>query len=228
MLKKFEATQGFAAASRSCALFICAIFGLGGLLAAPVSAQVEKGPAFSLPTKGGQIVVRLVESIDGIESDEPGPTTTVYADGRVVVERPSYMKRAGRHETRLSPEALRVWLGALLETGISEFDAERSRGDKASADRARRLKRVGRVGTEVFARSSASRVDFELRVDVFRSPAKASGPSEEVRKKIEWRGLRGDVRRYPELEDLRGLDAAVGMTRLLSQQSIAEAIDAAQ
>jgi hypothetical protein len=202
--------------------------GLVWLSATSVAAQSNSGPSFSLPSKGSEVVVRLIEEIDGIESTEAGPTTTVFADGRVVVERPSYMKQAGRHETRLSPEVLRVWLAGLLETGVTEFDSDRTRGDKRAADRAHRLKRVGRSGTEVFARSSASRIDFELHVDAFRSAAKGLGPEEEVRKKIYWRGLRRDASRYPELEDIQSLEAAVGMTRTLGRESIVEAIGSAQ
>jgi hypothetical protein len=198
------------------------------LFATSIAAQTGSGPSFSLPSKGSEVVVRLIERIDGIESEEAGPTTTVFADGRVVVERPSYMKQAGRHETRLSPEDLRAWLATLLETGVTEFDSQRTRGDREAADRAHRLKQVGRSGTEVFDRSSASRIDFELYVDDFRAAAKGPGAEETVRKKIDWRGLRRDASRYSELEDLQSLEAAVRMTRTLGRKSIVEATGSAK
>lgn len=196
------------------------------LIAGPAAGQTATAPVFALPEEGSAVVVRLVEQIDGVESEEAGPTTTVFADGRVVVERPSYMKSAGRHEIRLTPEALRDWVGSLLETGVAAFDAGRARNDKAAADRATRLKRSSGVGTAVFERSSASRVDFELRVDAFAEPAKGPGDARPVRLAVEWKGLRGDARRYPELQEIQSLQSAVGMTRALEKSVIAPSTEA--
>ena len=226
MLKPTRRWEHFV--SRARAGSCCVVFALAWLSATSLAAQTSPGSSSSLPSKGSEVVVRLIEGIDGIQSEEPGLTTTIFADGRVVVERPSYMKQAGRHETRMSPEVLRAWLARLLETGVAEFDPNRTRGDKEAADRAHRLKRLGRAGTQVSARSSASRIDFEIHVDDFRSLAKGSGAAVEVRKKIYWRGLRRDASLYPELEDIQSLEAAVGMTRMLGRESVVEAIGSAQ
>jgi hypothetical protein len=161
-------------------------------------SAVGAEPQFELPADLGTPVIRYLERIDGIRHPDPGARLEVYADGMVVLHRPPYMRDAGDWEMHLDPVAVRALVRELLDDGVAEFDAHAQRAAIRAAPRG--------AQPEVF-HTDESVVEIELRLDGYRS-ATGAGPMLVLQHTARWRGLRTDVRNYPERAALRGLAAA--------------------
>ena len=78
------------------------------LLAGSAVAQTPslRDPAVRYSRDPQAIVASFTEVLAEMDDPDPGPSVTVYGDGRVLVHYPHYMKRAGDWELRLSGEEL--------------------------------------------------------------------------------------------------------------------------
>ncbi|MGE4606517.1 MAG: hypothetical protein AAEJ52_07240, partial [Myxococcota bacterium] len=112
-------------------------FALGLVLFVSVGASAAQAQSTTSPMQGGQggaasyelsadpgaVVLRMQEEIGALEPPGSGPSVTVYASGRTVVQYPAYMKRAGVYELVLDPAEMRDMFESLLARRIVEFDA---------------------------------------------------------------------------------------------------------
>jgi hypothetical protein len=180
---------------------------LAGLVAGSVllsGAHAGHAQATSAPDDVGYssrpevVVLRFTEQYGelagGPDGAEAGSSLTVHGDGRTVVIHPPAHRRAGRHETTLSPAQLRDLLRALLDHGVDAFDPAAVRAGMARDPAARR---------RVFAASDPSTI--RLTYDFLRLPA--GRPPEPVVGTVRWVGLRADARQHPDVPALQRLEA---------------------
>ena len=142
-------------------------------------------------------VVTWTEVSGEIANPDTKPRLVVYGDGLAVAHYPRYMKRAGDFELQLSAAEMAALVRGLVQNGLVEFDPGAARG----AVRAAAARGIERVSTD------PSTTVIELRLSHYRPPG-AAAYDLDVRKRIEWRGLRGVARDYPSVHALQGLAAA--------------------
>jgi hypothetical protein len=142
-------------------------------------------------------VVTWIEIPGEIANPDAKPRLVVYGDGLAVAHYPPYMKRAGDFELQLSAAEMNALVRGLVQNGLVEFDP----GAVRSAARAAAAPGVERVSTD-----PATTV-IELRLSHYRQPG-AVVYDLDVRKRIEWRGVRAATRDYPSVDELQGLAAA--------------------
>lgn len=183
--------------------------GLPGLVLAALwgsLASAQSGAAgFELPGDPQALVLRFSESLGAIAHPDPGPWVEVYADGRVAVHFPPYMRRAGDYELRLDRGALRRLVASQLARGVAEFDAEAVRARSRELARERGLA-AGSQRPELFSAADAEVSRFELRLGSYRAPGR--GAQAPFSKQISWRGLAAHARHYPEIAALAELARA--------------------
>ncbi len=142
-------------------------------------------------------VVTWTEVSGEIANPDTKPRLVVYGDGLAVAHYPSYMKRAGDFELQLSAAEMAALVRGLVQNGLVEFDPGAVRG----AARAAAARGVERVSTDL------STTVIELRLSHYRPPG-AVAYDLDVRKRIEWRGVRAATRDHPSVHALQGLAAA--------------------
>lgn len=155
-------------------------------------------------------VVRYQEIIPALQAAEPGPSVEVFADGRVLVRFPAYMRRAGIYELHLSAERRDALFQALVEDGVADFNEDAVAQARDDLRRERRdLRRNSRLSAERHLRTDPTSTVIETRL---------SRRSAQVTKELRaarWVGLRGDAEMYPELRALSRLATAEQRLRAL-------------
>jgi hypothetical protein len=142
-------------------------------------------------------VVTWTELSGEITNPDTKPRLVVYGDGLAVAHYPRYMKRAGDFELQLSAAEMDTLVRGLVQNGLVEFDP----GAVRSVTRADTARGVERASTD------PSTTVIELRLSHYRPPG-AVAYDLDLRKRIEWRGVRGATRDYPSVHALQGLAAA--------------------
>ncbi len=142
-------------------------------------------------------VVTWTEVSGEIANPDTKPRLVVYGDGLAVAHYPRYMKRAGDFELQLSAAEMDTLVRGLVQNGLVEFDPGAVRG----AARAAAARGIERASTD------PSTTVIELRLSRYRPPG-AVADVLDVRKRIEWRGLRGAARDHPSVRALQDLAAA--------------------
>lgn len=89
-----------------------------GLLLLPLNASAQDLAFDRSPTA---VVVTYLERLDGLADADPGPSITVFGDGRVLIHTPRYMKGAGDREVRLSRSELDQLVRDLANDGILDM-----------------------------------------------------------------------------------------------------------
>ncbi len=125
---------------------------------------------------------------------------SVYADGRVRVQTPSYMKMPGTYEYRLSAKAMQSVLGKLQAHGLMTFDQESARAQKVAEAEERSAS-----FNERFHVSDLTETQITLNFASFGS-AGAKGKS--VQNRIVWSDLPADAMRYAKIEAIGNLAKA--------------------
>jgi hypothetical protein len=154
---------------------------------APAAAQ--QAPRFTLPTDASLPVLVMRQ-----RPTELGEAATqevrVFADGRCSLHRPAVMRGAGEHTWTIAPSEVNDLVSRALDAGIADMNAPvhraNLRGQAAAATAA--------AGDGHF-RFDDDTIEFDIRVDAYRSPGRSQ--RRDVRRTIEWRGLRTDRSRHP-------------------------------
>lgn len=167
---------------------------LSGGFASASAAQVADADYSRDP---GVAVVTWTEIPGEIANADRKPRLVVYGDGRAVAHYPHYMKHAGDFETRLSAAEMNTLVRGLVKKGLVEFD----RGAVHRAVRNAAARGVERVSTD------PAITVIELHLSRYRPPG-AVADDLDIRKRIEWRGLRAAVRDHPSVHALQDLAAA--------------------
>ena len=178
------------------------------------AAQTNSGAAAASPAvvesarDASTVLVNFREQLGALEDEDPGPSLTVYGDGRVTVHYPRYMKRAGDYTLQLGPEELGALMRSLASRRLFEFDEAAIRQRKAEAARSR---------AQLFEVFDATTIEIELRVERYQ---RVPGAPElrNVHKRLTWHGLRADAKHYPEVAELVDLAAAHEELRALMER----------
>ena len=144
----------------------------------------------------------------------------IWADGRIRVQRPSYMKGSPRAESRLAPDELDEILAMLESRGVLDFDADASRARLKQA-RAAQFERA-RVDPSavIMDATDPDSTSLEIRLDRTMPGDPRSQIRQDVRR-IDWLGLRADARFFPECPELAGLAAAqAALWRLTDREGL--------
>ena len=174
----------------------------GSLLALAASAGAQSADwQVSHEARSDRVVLRYREHFQELRSAaDPGPELVVRGDGRATLHVPPYMKRAGDYELDLSQAELRELLRDAVRRGLFDFDAAKVRDDRRRSQRQRRSR-----GEPLHERSEDAVTQIELSLTSLRSPDGRQRRDVEVR--VEWPGVRGDARRFPEVRALTDLGA---------------------
>ena len=173
-------------------------FGFGMGAAAQTNAEATGPAVFEYSRDPSTVLVYYRDRLVALQDEDPGPTLTVYGDGRVAVHYPRYMKRAGDYTLQLGPEELGGLMRSLASRRLVEFDEPAVRQRKAEAARSR---------AQLFEVFDATTTEIELRVERYQ-PAAGAPEFRNVHKRVAWHGLRADAKRYPEVTELGDLVAA--------------------
>lgn len=157
------------------------------------------------------IVASFTEVLGELRNADPGPSVTIYGDGRAVVHYPRYMKQAGDYELRLAPAEMDRMV-AQVGQSVVEFDEQAARQGKRQE--AGRRAAGGPASLTIVADASTS--VFEVHLDRYRPAGGAEIAN--VRKKVAWSGLRNDASQYRSVTPLQQLAGAEEAFRALMQR----------
>lgn len=210
-----------------------------------VGASIAQAQGTQGPIQGGQggaasyevssdpnaVVLHMQEEIGALEQPGSGPSVTLYANGRTVVQYPVYMKRAGTYEITLAPAEMRVVVESLLAGRIIEFDASAVRERKRAIREAQRTARAAAppgTATELDLSGSfdVTTTHIDMQLALYRPAhageagrlATALPVQHNVVRSISWHGLRGDARHFPEVEEIQKLAEASRLLRALMER----------
>jgi hypothetical protein len=176
---------------------------------APVGGAEAEPATFEVATDPATVVVLFSETHGEVGEADAGSSLRVYGDGRVVVHHPRYMRRAGDFTLQLSRAEMRLLLASLVGRGVVEFDEAATRREKREVDASLRAQR-----SELFAVADPSVTTVEIRLRRY-APGGAGGEARDVERRIRWRGLRSDARRYPAIRAIQDLAAVQRELRAL-------------
>jgi hypothetical protein len=149
-------------------------------LPAPAWAQTQ----FSYSRDPSSVVVRYVRTPGELEASGSSTVVTVYGNGRVIVEFPSFSPRPGPHETSLSTEELDSMLADLVTAGVMELDTAALQEEPAATASQSGQYSIGTIRTYT---ADADVVQFVINLDSYTRPGGAT--AENVEKRIVLRGL---------------------------------------
>jgi len=184
-----------------------ALGALGVLVAVMASAAADPDVAgrASVP-RDATLVLRLSEQPGEAPGDERH-VLEIWGDGRIRVQRPSYMKGSREAETHLAPGELDAVVAMLAANGVLDFDTDAVRA-RATHARTARLEQALRDPTvTILDATDPDSTSIEIRFDRTGQEVPGSVLPPAVRR-IEWLGLRADARFFPECPELAALAQA--------------------
>ncbi|NRB71417.1 MAG: hypothetical protein HRU51_05820, partial [Xanthomonadales bacterium] len=154
------------------------------------------------------------------------PRVRLFGDGRLLIHRPSYMKRSGTWETQIEPAEVDNFLQSVVPTlfGFDDrsvrLDIE-SREKKISSQRSgvKAMAVQGKSAKEIlYARFDAPISYFELNIKAFGRPGSGVLTSVSAPVYVAWEGLSLDLRRFPDQSMLKNLHAVESTVRSLEDR----------
>jgi hypothetical protein len=191
--------------------FVLALGVLASVLLAMAQNHKLSQAWFDYARDEDTIVIQLRRDIAMIDEPDPIPLLRVYGNGWVQVHFPKYMKRAGDYGLQLTEAEMTALLSSLAAKGLIHFDQQETHQ--------LRLRAMQQQGTPTRVHRSDEDVTFiEIRLDSYQ-PADASMPIQHnVRQTIAWSALRSDAQRYPSVEAIQNLAAAVEELEALTER----------
>lgn len=167
------------------------------------------------------VIIKFEELFGELGDMGRGPLLEVYADGRVSVYYPPYMKRAGKYQLQLTQVEMESLLQIFSAHNIPDFDV-------AAVRQSRNLAATAQEASSgmLFASTDPSTTILELHLDQY-VPAWPPGQKPlAVHQRIVWQGLRADAQRFPELAAIQNLFTAQQELRALMEHPALEQLDA--
>lgn len=176
---------------------LCASLAALGL---SVSALAADLPAVQFSADGDAAIVTLSRTHGMIRGLVEKPLVYVYADGRVVIDRPVYMIKPGRYEFSLPAEQLGQMIAAFDVSGVMKLETRELTAERDALARARQS-----ATGEVFmtADSTLTRIDFN-----FGSFAREGNRPQPVAAQIRFADVQIQAERYADGRALNALAAA--------------------
>jgi len=153
-------------------------------------------PADSLP------IIEYYRNISMLKEQDAQPMLQVYADGRVRVHTPVYMKNAGDYEYQLSQAELVALVRTLSKQGVMDFDRERVHRDKKTHDS--EMKQKG----ELHYVSDSMETVVDIRLKNYQRTAKSLSQAD-FKKRFSWKNLEQDARHYKNNRSIQSADLGI-------------------
>jgi len=183
-------------------------------------AHAQTAASFDYTADADTVIVSMNQVPDGLEDQDPTPRLRVYGDGRVLVHYPHYMKKAGDYSFVLSKEELDALITSMIEKGTVDFDAATVKSDRQRASVAKREANPG----VAYYQSSDTLTVIEVNLSTYKA-AGSTAVQNDVSKRIEWHGLRTDVKAHPDIDALQRLAEAEAELVELSLHSELELVE---
>jgi len=153
-------------------------------------------PADSLP------IIEYYRNISMLKEQDALPMLQVYADGRVRVHTPAYMKNAGDYEYQLSQAELVALVRTLSKQGVMDFDQKRVHRDKEIHDSD--MKQKG----ELHYVSDSMETVVDIRLKNYQRTF-LSLPQANFKKRFSWKNLEQDARYYKNNRSIQSADLGI-------------------
>ena len=165
-------------------------------------------PADSLP------IIEYSRNVSMLEDQDIQPMLKVYADGRVHVHMPDYMKKAGDYEYQLPQSEIVALVRSLAKQGVMDFDRERVSLDKHAHDS--KMKQKGEF--HYVSDSLETVVNIRLR-NYQRTSTSVSQAN--FKKRFSWKNLEQDARYYKNNGSIQSANIAIKeLDKLLNHSSM--------
>lgn len=176
-----------------------------GSFAVSVIAQPESTEGFiiSFPPDPEYLVLeyRVVDS--GIRHPDGVPLLRIFGDGRVVRHYPSYAKKAGDWELRLSADEIESLMALLAKNGLMAFDSQRVKNLQDRAEQ-QLLTEKGNAWTT----SAETMVEIGIRLERYKPP-EASTEVFDFEKSVSYVNPEHVADWHPEIRELQGLVSSI-------------------
>ena len=193
-------------------LFVLAVF------SAPTFAQVERSPRPREASRTrDKIILTLRQDIGELEERDPTPMLRIYKSGLVRVYFPKYMKRAGHYTLHLSDQELESLITSLESKGLMELNVEEVQAEKKKTQQERREK-VPSDGAQRTFFYTTDDTRTEIDIDIEDYQPRGAQRSVRVRKKIVWKDLEFDAKRYRNVKSIQNLAAAARELKALTKR----------
>lgn len=161
---------------------------------------------FEISRSPSVVVLQYHQDIGMLAKPDPTPLLRIYGDGRYLVHYPSYMKKAGDWEGRISTAELATLVRSVIERRLLEFDARSVKGEIEAAElAAKRAARKAGQPIQLFEVSDKESTRMRVRLERHKPAGVIGVAGGPLDKEIVWWGLRHDLERYPQIRGLREL-----------------------
>ena len=193
-------------------LFVLAVFSI------PAFAQTERSPR---PRKTSRtrdkIILTLRQDIGELEERDPTPMLRIYKSGLVRVYFPKFMKKAGHYMLHLSDQELEKLITSLDSKGLMELNVEEVQAEKKKTQQERREEAPADDAQRTFFYTTEdTRTEIDIDIEDYRP--RGAQRSVRVRKKIVWKDLEWDAKRYRNVRAIQNLAAAARELKALTKR----------
>jgi len=178
----------------------------GFIFTKPEAGKRSRGNSNVLP------VIQYQQNIHMLSTVDDRLTFQVFADGRVLVHYPVYMKRAGDYEMQLEEAALIDLLHSLSDNGVMGFDSEKNK------TRRRNEKKALNAKGQYFAISDVVETTVEVRLDEYQKNSSSKKISN-FYKKFKWDNLEQDAKRFKNIKALDQTNRSVSEIKNLMKDA---------
>lgn len=175
-------------------------------------------------TDPSEVLISFTETHGVMTGDDAQTRLEIYGDGTVEVQVPSFMKKAGSYQMKLDKVELDQLLQDLAAKDIPEFDSEKTQANKENMIN---VSQTTSAQPTLYEVHDASVTNIVINLDRYLKLTNnntangqvidASNEVFNLRKKITWKGIRDDSKKFPDIEEIQKLAAA--------QQSLLDIID---
>ncbi len=187
-----------------------------GLLSNSWTTVAANDQGFTIKASGDEPVIHFTRLHHRVVDVDDHQELSVFADGRVLVHNPVYMKNAGTYQYKLSAKDMQSLLESLDGHGLMKLDVDALKAQRDSAAAIRNTSRDNR-----FHVSDLTATHITLN---FANLAKGSSKGSALNKRIVWNDIPVDAKRFDELSPLQGLAAAEQVLLQLTDYSRRNAV----
>ena len=182
--------------------------------------QHQAGAQLTYSSNPATILVSLSTVSPELASPDPIPLLRIYADGRLRVHYPAYLKRAGDYEMYLAPDQLDSLLKDIAPA-VLNFNSRSVQVQKNEFDY-QQVKSVNSLSAvEVFYVADADITVVNLNIKSYQAAGSQVNNKLNQPLRISWSGLSADAKHYPNLASIQALDqAAIRLFKLSTHKQL--------
>ena len=161
---------------------------------------------FALPANSSKPIIEYRRQYSMLADQDKQPLLQVFADGRVHVHFPAYMKKSGDYQYQLSRAELVALIRKLSSQGVMDFDSAKATREKQLHDQKMRVS----TG-ELHYISDSVETELVVRLQDYQKNASTQKQAN-FNKQLRWKNLEHDARRYKNNRAIQS--AAAGVSEL--------------